>query len=406
MIILVVMSVLVVALFGVHVSNKFKLDNQKKLQLNYTRQLGSSVDEYWKSKLEILDRTSESDYLITFLDKQDIGVENAQMLLQSYKFVTGASIVYLMDRNGDVRASSHIDDTQKTLTGNNYSFRPYFTRALLGEVVIYPALGVSTLERGMYLSKAIVSPTSKKVLGVVVFKLSLEHIDRLLAQANIPILLTSPDGIVFAATYDAWLFHSLVELRPSVRDLLKKNRQFADKELRILDKDFTGSTVELDGLQHNIFRYALGIDGWRLFVCNPLVDDFHLEKIQSRFVVLILAFLGLLLSSILSFFYAFLCNKKSEEKLSENWKASERLVQTSKEELNDINSRLEDELADKNLVKANLEKKVKELERFNRVAIEREMRIIELKKEVNALCRSSKKPDRYKYDYNLKRNEL
>ena len=46
-----------------------------------------------------------------------------------------------------------------------------------------------------------------------------------------------------------------------------------------------------------------------------------------------------------------------------------------------------------------------ELERFNRVAVERELRIIEMKKEINALCARLGEPSRYPLTFELNGNE-
>jgi hypothetical protein len=44
---------------------------------------------------------------------------------------------------------------------------------------------------------------------------------------------------------------------------------------------------------------------------------------------------------------------------------------------------------------AALQKSVEELQRFNRAAVGRELRMIELKKEINALCAAAGQPPRY-----------
>ena len=48
---------------------------------------------------------------------------------------------------------------------------------------------------------------------------------------------------------------------------------------------------------------------------------------------------------------------------------------------------------------AELEQANAELERFNRAAVDRELRMIELKKEVNALCERAGLPRRYPLEF-------
>ena len=74
------------------------------------------------------------------------------------KQMTGAALSYLLDREGTVIACTpYGKHGEKSLTGNNYSFRPYFIRAMkTGKPTTYVALGVTTGKRGIYHSAPIV----------------------------------------------------------------------------------------------------------------------------------------------------------------------------------------------------------------------------------------------------------
>ena len=85
-------------------------------------------------------------------------------ILSTIKKSVGADIVYLMDLNGKVVACSpYGEDLSKTLTGNNYSFRPYFKQTLEGKNIIYPGVGVTTKKRGLYFSYPVGSLRRKGV---------------------------------------------------------------------------------------------------------------------------------------------------------------------------------------------------------------------------------------------------
>lgn len=396
-----VLVVLFLVSLSFYVSNNFKLINQEKQQIAYLNQVGRSIDSYWLNKLSVLDQLSINEDIIAYLNDRSIEQNVADMLLNAYKSVSAASIVYLMDKSGLVEASSYVGNSQKTLTGNNYSFRPYFTRAILGETVVYPAVGVTTFERGLYLSKAVVH--DKTVLGVVVIKLPLNYIDKLLGETNLPAVLVSPDEVIFAATHKDWLYRSLYDLRNTVIERLRKSKQFADIQPVVLDYDLLSKETEIYDETYNVYNYTLKIDGWKLIVCNLRSEDLFLDSIQKRFIVVFMAFLLLLSIVLIVVSYLLVKNKKSVAKISKSWEASEKKVKASAHELALSNERLEKELEQRAEIEKNLEKKMQELERFNKVAVGREERIIELKKEVNALCRRLSKPDKYKSDYNLQR---
>ena len=103
-----------------------------------------------------------------------------------------------MQPDGVVNASA-VFSGSKSLTGRRYEFRPYFKVALAGQDCVYPALGVTTSERGLYISTPIVEDEKIEPLGVVVFKMGLDKIDAILGQYEHLSMLVSPDDIIFAS---------------------------------------------------------------------------------------------------------------------------------------------------------------------------------------------------------------
>lgn len=84
----------------------------------------------------------------------------------------------------------------------------------------------------------------------------------------------------------------------------------------------------------------------------------------------------------------------------------EKLVDLQTERLREANTKLEQEIRERELAKRELQTKAVELEksnehlkRFNRSATGREMRMIELKQEINALLESSGQPARYNVSF-------
>jgi len=79
--------------------------------------------------------------------------DNSELLalLTGIKAISRAAIVYVLNTEGTVVGCSPYG-SNKTLTGKNYEFRSYFKKAMQGTTVIYPALGVTTHKRGIYIS--------------------------------------------------------------------------------------------------------------------------------------------------------------------------------------------------------------------------------------------------------------
>ncbi|RPI94679.1 MAG: PAS domain S-box protein [Chloroflexi bacterium] len=92
-------------------------------------------------------------------------------------------------------------------------------------------------------------------------------------------------------------------------------------------------------------------------------------------------------------------HKLDEEKLLKAYDELELRVQNRTEELRIANSELEDEINVRKRAEAETQRYMEELKHFNNAMVGRELRMIELKKEVNELCESLEQPPRYSLDF-------
>jgi PAS domain S-box-containing protein len=92
-------------------------------------------------------------------------------------------------------------------------------------------------------------------------------------------------------------------------------------------------------------------------------------------------------------------HKLDEEKLRKAYDELEERVQVRTAELRISNSELEEEITDRKRAEEELKTANEELIRFNRNMVGRELRMIELKKEVNILCAQINQPARYPLDF-------
>jgi len=74
-------------------------------------------------------------------------------------------------------------------------------------------------------------------------------------------------------------------------------------------------------------------------------------------------------------------------------------VQNRTEELQIANSELEEEITLRRRAEAVVQQYVEELTHFNSAMVGRELRMIELKKEVNELCKSAGQSPHYSLDF-------
>lgn len=134
-----------------------------------------------------------------------------------------AKMTYLFDKlaldnmivmapDGEVKAYM-VKNVTTSITGKNFAWRPYFYGAIAGNPTMYAAFGSNSLERGFYISVPI--PTTNNAAdnsepaGVLVAKLGFEEIDKLVAQEKQPLMVLSPEEVVFASNRPDWLYKVL-----------------------------------------------------------------------------------------------------------------------------------------------------------------------------------------------------
>ena len=132
---------------------------------------------------------------------------------------------------GDGTTVAYLNKEGKAIgVGRNLRYRPYSRRALAGQANVYPAIGSNSHERGLYFAAPIYSGNSRDtpIAGVYTIKMPAAEIDRILARTKDPVLLLSPDGVVFASNRNEWLFTMAGQLAPARRAQLEKDKQFGE----------------------------------------------------------------------------------------------------------------------------------------------------------------------------------
>ena len=192
-------------------------------------------------------------------------------VLNTARSVLNASIVYVLDQQGTVVACSPFGSNGATLTGKNYSFRPYFSRAMQGEEVQYAAVGIITGKRGLYLSSPVRS-SSGEIIGVVVIKAGFAPVDTFLAaeKSYCTALVVSPDGVVFAANDIGLLFHTVYPLTPERSHELRISRRYSDSPLTSLPFVLKGKEISWQDRRFLVSERPILQDNWRLILLTDV----------------------------------------------------------------------------------------------------------------------------------------
>lgn len=155
------------------------------------------------------------------------------LLLDRFRFTSGVSDVYLLDRDADTIAASNWH-RPNTFIGQNYAFRSYYSDAIAGGQGRFFGLGIQSLERGYYFSSPVwlddTSPDAKPD-GVIVVKVLLDDVEESWTEQDAELFVTDSDNIIFMASHPELRMNALYPLSDEQRDALRETRRYAMEPL-------------------------------------------------------------------------------------------------------------------------------------------------------------------------------
>lgn len=216
------------------------------------------------------------------------------LLLDRFRFTSGVSDVYLLNRDADTIAASNWH-RPNTFIGQNYAFRSYYTDAITGGQGRFYGLGVQSLERGYYFSAPVwlddTSPDAKPD-GVIVVKVLLDDVEESWAEQDAELFVTDSDNIIFMASHPELRMNALYPLTEDQRDTLRATRRYAMEPL-------TPSGIELEapyGSDSYLVSFASGPlsgghylsltrpipeFGWQMHILKPLTPVVNAQWIAA-----------------------------------------------------------------------------------------------------------------------------
>lgn len=253
------------------------------------------IDSSIQRKMLMLEQLIRDNDIASLLkDVSSIDYDSVKDLIETARADSGSDIVYIMDIAGKVVAST-LYDGGKTLLGNNYAFREYFTEALKGGAVVFPAVGVTTDKRGLYISSRIYDVEEGRVLGVIVFKIGLEDIDRFLAKYDSPKMYVSGQGIVFATNDKEALYRSLKPLSQDTLNEIARSKQFAGNKIEPIKILPENGYIIYKEERCFSSKGETRIKGWDVVSLKKDSGGFFLTGYQSRIMFLLFCLIVIVL---------------------------------------------------------------------------------------------------------------
>lgn len=217
--------------------------------------------------------------------------------------------IYLLDKKGIGLIS-----TDERFVGQDYSFRDYFKKALMGEPAVDVLMGETSNQFGYYFSYP-VQGDNNSVLGVLVVKIDNKEIDKAILNSEISkdstTMLVDQYGIVLVSTRSERFLKSLGNITSKNKEIIQKTNRLFGREIeslqyeniqQIIDNYQKNETVEFYDQVDNENEVVSVVK----FLDLPfyLVSEIGLENIQNLifstiFILILIVILGVFFASFL-----------------------------------------------------------------------------------------------------------
>lgn len=263
-------------------------------------------------------------------DKATQSAANAR--LSEIRQRTGADVIYLMRPDGVTQAASNWDQPDSFI-GRNFAFRPYFKDAVRGRTARFFGLGTTSNRRGYYFASDV--REGDVLLGVMVVKLDLEHMEQLWGNTPEQLLVTDSDGVVILSSNDSWRFRASRPLSPAQQRRIAQNIPYPvldPKPLHIREHEWISLSRELPETGWTVSIYSP-----RSQVDRPVRSVLLIGGATLLALLLLLALLGI-------------SRRHYLERIALEAQAKRQLeirVLERTQELEDANARLQQEVRDR-----------------------------------------------------------
>lgn len=158
-------------------------------------------------------------------------IEKLNRYLETINKVSDTLDTYLMNKDGLTIAASNWQE-ERPFIGRNFNYRPYFKQAMQGKLGRYFALGTASAKRGYYFAYPV--RKDNEILGAVVVKIDIAHVEQKWMHRDSTFLVSDPDGVIFITTQAEWRYSTFEPLKKEVFERIVESKRYPADSLKQL----------------------------------------------------------------------------------------------------------------------------------------------------------------------------
>jgi two-component system C4-dicarboxylate transport sensor histidine kinase DctB len=218
---------------------------------------------------------------------------------------TRAAVIYLLDAKGVARAASNWR-LPTSFVGEDYSFRPYFTRAMASGDAEFFALGTVSGRPGLYLARRI-ADTGGRVVGVAVVKVEFDALEADWRGSGEPAYVADQSGVILITSVPDWRFRTVAPMTEAQRRQVLTGQTLGHDALAPLPFRTPGThpalvAAAVDGPAESWMaaQADTATPGWTLHLLSPagsaiLVAVSNARAVAALAITLLMGAVGILL---------------------------------------------------------------------------------------------------------------
>lgn len=242
-------------------------ENQRKAHELNVDLLSQQINHHLSKRLQVILTLSLNRHVKDVLKRiAEPDNPRIRLALNTANEVAHSELILVFDREGTVISSTN--NKTNSLTGFNYSFRPYFKKSIDGQNAIFPAVGAITKTRGLYMSAPVFVNGERRPSGVIALKIPISEAESILQKQSDKTALVSPDGIILSSNEPEWIYRSIRPISDEIRKRLLSTRQFGEKKIKNMELDLSRNYTSIDGFRHHVLWMPLPITGWKILSCR------------------------------------------------------------------------------------------------------------------------------------------